>query len=123
MIATYLAMPARFRAVVLIGLAVFALVIVAGVYVGLRERAAVKADRAERQAEVTETVLEAERSANRNDEQRRAVRERQIDVLESAREQAITEHPDETSLPAGPAVRAVLRELREQAAGDSDTPD
>lgn len=96
------------------GIAVVALVIAAAVYVGHRERAAVQADRAEHKAEVTETVLDAERTANRNDEERRTVRRHQTRELETARDEAINANPDESNLPAGPSVTAVLSSLREQ---------
>lgn len=75
---------------------------------------AVRQDRVETRARVTETVLQAERTANRNDEQRRVVLQRQTDELVQAREDAIKDTPDETNLPAGPAVRAVLEALRRQ---------
>lgn len=74
---------------------------------------------AEVTAEVSETTLEAERTANRNDEGRRVIREIHTRELVQAREDAIHESPDETDAVAGPAVRAVLRELRTQADQDS----
>lgn len=89
------------------------------VWIAIHDRSIVREHEAEQRAVVTERVLESERSANRNDERRRVVREAQIDDLERAREEATTEQPDETSLPAGPAVRAVLECLRAQERGDS----
>ena len=84
------------------------------------DRAAIKQDRAERRAKITETVLDAERQANRNDMGRRVERDRQDTALETAIDQAVRDNPDEADLPAGPSVRATLRELRTQAAGSSD---
>lgn len=79
------------------------------------DKGVIEQDRADTRAKVNETMLDAEREANRKDEARRVVRERQTDELETAREEAIKESPDETSDIAGPATRAVLRELRRQA--------
>ena len=79
----------------------------------LNDREAVGAHEAQVRAEVSEAELEAERSANRNDQARRAVRESRTDALRHARENQIDE--PETRLVAGPAVRAVMRELRAQA--------
>lgn len=72
----------------------------------------------EMRANVAETGLKAERLAHRNDASRRAAREARTNALEQARKEATDEHPDETDLVAGPAVRAVLRELRTQARQD-----
>lgn len=96
-----------------------ALVISVLVYLNRRDARVIEQDRAERTAKVTKTVLEAERTANRNDAERRVVIEVQTRELERAREQAIEESPDEANRPAGPAVSAVLDSLREQGRGDS----
>ena len=76
------------------------------------DREAVGDYKAETRAKVTGKVLEAERSANRNDAERRVVRERQTDELERAREEAMRANPEPVL--AGPATRAVLQELRRQ---------
>ena len=80
------------------------------------DRAAIKQDRAERRAKITETVLDAERQANRNDMGRRVVRDRQTDELERAREEAMRANPEPVL--AGPATRAVLEELRRQKSAE-----
>lgn len=82
------------------------------------DREAVAKHEAKVTAQVTETVLEAERAANRNEDRRRVIRDRQADELDTAIDEAAREYPDETSLPAGPAVRAVLGELQRQAGED-----
>lgn len=82
------------------------------------DREAVSDHETKVKAKVIETELDAERNANRNDQGRRIIRERQTDELEQAREDAIDE--EDTSVLAGPAVRAVMRELRRQASEDSD---
>lgn len=98
-------------------LAAAALFISILIYLDHTRDEAVRQDRAERQAEVTKRTLRAERTASRNDEARRVVRERQTRELETARDEAIHEHPEESNLPAGPAVSGVLNELRQQQGG------
>lgn len=104
------------------GIAVVAAIISFLIYLDHTRDEAVRQDRADTRARVTETVLEAERTANRNDEQRRVVREQQTDELVQAREDAIKDTPDETNLPTGPATRAVLECLRAQERGDQCSP-
>ena len=87
----------------------------------LNDREAVGDYKAETRAKVTGKVLEAERSANRNDAERRVVRERQTDELERAREEAVRADPQAGGQMAGPAVRAVLDRLRTQQAQRADT--
>ena len=58
---------------------------------GFDDRAAVREHETRVSAKVTETVLEAERTANRNDEVRRAARETQAEALQQARKEAIDE--------------------------------
>jgi hypothetical protein len=82
----------------------------------LNDRAAVARHEAAATASVREAELTAEREANRHDEIRRETREAQTVALQRAREDAIDESP--SPVVAGPAVRAVLRELRSQADQD-----
>lgn len=81
------------------------------------DRAAVAEHETQVRAEVTRRELEAERTANRNDTARRAVREARTEALHQALEDRIDE--PNTRAVAGPAVRAVMRELRAQAGADS----
>jgi hypothetical protein len=92
------------------------------IYLDHTREEAVRQDRADTRAKVTERVLESERTANRNDEQRRVVRDRQTEELVQAREDAIKDTPDETNLPAGPSVSRVLDCLRAQERGDQCSP-
>jgi uncharacterized membrane protein YgaE (UPF0421/DUF939 family) len=93
------------------GIAVVAAIISFLIYSDHIRDEAVEQDRADTRARVTETVLDAERKANRNDERRRVEREAQTQELEQARDEA---DPAATRQPVGPAVRAVLNRLREQ---------
>lgn len=100
-------------------LAGVALVISVLVYLNRRDARVIEQDRAERTAEVSGKTLQAERTATRNDEARRVERERKDRQLETARQEAIHANPDESNRPSGPAVSAVLDELRAEAARDS----
>jgi predicted Holliday junction resolvase-like endonuclease len=82
----------------------------------LNDRAEVARHETATTASVREAELTAEREANRQDEIRRETREAQTEALRRAREDAIDESP--SPVVAGPAVRAVLRELRTQADQD-----
>jgi parvulin-like peptidyl-prolyl isomerase len=86
----------------------------------LDDRAAVARQEAVTTASVREAELRAEREANRRDEIRQTARETQTEALRRAREEAIDETPN--PVVAGPAVRAVLRELRTQADQDRRAP-
>jgi hypothetical protein len=86
----------------------------------LNDRAAAARHEAVTTASLREAELRAEREANRQDEIRQAARETQTDALRRAREEAIDDSPD--PVVAGPAVRAVLRELRTQADQDRRAP-
>lgn len=111
----FLALPKWLR---LAGAALAAALLLWGawsVWIAIHDRSIVREHEAEQRAVVTERVLESERSANRNDERRRVVREAQTDDLERAREEAVRANPEPVL--AGPAVRAVLAELRRQQAG------
>src|SRR5690606_232198 len=80
------------------------------------DRAAVSRHETAVSGSVREAELRAERDANRKDGDRRVMREARTEALRRAREEAIDESPSPAV--AGPAVRAVLRELRTQADQD-----
>jgi hypothetical protein len=82
----------------------------------LNDRAAVARHETVNTVSVREAELTAEREANRHEEIRRETREAQIEALRRARKDAIDDSP--SPVVAGPAVRAVLRELRTQADQD-----
>ena len=114
----FLALPRPLKGALLIFTGLFVLFAGIGIYMRLHDRALIRSHEAEVTQQVLETELSAERIANRNDEGRRISREIRRTQLEAAREDAIHEHPEETGLVAGPAVRAVLSELRSQAGED-----
>lgn len=72
------------------------------VWIWQHDRSIVREHEAEQRAVVTERVLQSERDANRNDERRRVVRERQTDDLERAREEAVRANPEPVL--AGPEI-------------------
>lgn len=123
LVAALLAAPKSARAIALAGGALVALALLAGAGTGAwrwldraNDREAVRDHEARVQAGASRAELEAERNANRNAEARRTAREIRTDALRDARETA-TDDP-ESRLVAGPAVRAVMRELRAQADPD-----
>jgi hypothetical protein len=110
----FLVLPPLARKVLIGFAALFVFASGFGIWLVIHDHGVVKADRAKVEAKVTKTVLEAEHTADRNDESRRVVRERNTDALRHVREQAIRDEPVASQQEAGPAVRAVLAELRQQ---------
>lgn len=108
-------LPRWARGAILLAVALAAFLI----WLGLHDRAVIERHDNKRAAEVSKRTLQAERTANSNEQVRRVERDKQAKDLETAINEAVRENPDETSRPVGPAVRAALRELREAAARNS----
>lgn len=96
---------------ILTGLGVIALFVALHIH----DRNVVKADRAKQEAQVTRKELESEREANRKGEIRDTEREEKTRELREAADNA----PNGND--AGPKTRAVLDELRRQAAANQPT--
>ena len=109
------------RRAVVIGLGAALLLLAIGtlrLWLALHDQALVERHEAKSAARTSEKIVTAERAANSGDA-RRTVRDRaRSREIEKEIEDAIAHHPEAAARPVGPAVAAVLDELRRQGAGE-----